>query len=280
MSNALALHAPTDTRFIPVGVHDIKPKKSENLFAKLLPEKSHILAATTISCGLVVDFFLPSPLAVCARKCAWLALAYLSYKNRKHLWYELSLAFIYSLEKIKRISGHRWYNEITPQIILGAIPLKNLSHEEDMNGVGVRAVLSLLEDHEAHTVSMVGDPVLKSDWENRAVTYLQIPIQDLAAPSIDKIEAAVAFIKTQSENNKKTYIHCKAGRGRSATIVISYLMKHHAEEIGNFKLDKDFVEKAIKFVKTKRPQISLTRWQKQALKDYHSHLKKHQLLSS
>ena len=32
------------------------------------------------------------------------------------------------------------------------------------------------------------------------------------------------FIKEQIESGKKTYIHCKAGRGRSVTIAVGYLM--------------------------------------------------------
>ena len=46
-----------------------------------------------------------------------------------------------------------------------------------------------------------------------------------SAPTVDEIEKAVAFIKTFREKQQSVYVHCKAGRGRSAFLVVCYLVK-------------------------------------------------------
>ena len=56
------------------------------------------------------------------------------------------------------------------------------------------------------------------------ITQLHLPTLDYHRPSADDSARAVDFIKQQIEAGKKTYIHCKAGRGRSVTVVIGYLM--------------------------------------------------------
>ena len=39
------------------------------------------------------------------------------------------------------------------------------------------------------------------------------------------IQRGVAFIEEMNQNEKTVYVHCKAGRGRSTTLVACYLMK-------------------------------------------------------
>lgn len=46
------------------------------------------------------------------------------------------------------------------------------------------------------------------------------------APSLVDINQAVDFIHRNASSGKVTYIHCKAGRGRSTTIVLCYLVKY------------------------------------------------------
>jgi atypical dual specificity phosphatase len=44
------------------------------------------------------------------------------------------------------------------------------------------------------------------------------------APSLVDISRAVDFIHRNASCGRMTYIHCKAGRGRSTTIVLCYLV--------------------------------------------------------
>ena len=45
------------------------------------------------------------------------------------------------------------------------------------------------------------------------------------APSQEMLEEGVDFIFKNVQSNGKVYVHCKAGRSRSATLVGCYLMK-------------------------------------------------------
>jgi atypical dual specificity phosphatase len=54
-----------------------------------------------------------------------------------------------------------------------------------------------------------------------------------------------------------TYVHCKAGRGRSTTLVICYLIREMRMS----------PEKAYAFVRNKRPQVCLAEGQWNAVKE-------------
>lgn len=188
-------------------------------------------------------------------------------RQRKHLWYEISLA---STMLLVGLGCHTWYDKIHPHVILGAIPLHNQAHESEFSKRGIRAVLSLVEDHEAESSSIFSEPVVETEWQAHHIDFLRLPTADLTPPSIDKLKHAVAFIDRQAKANKITYVHCKAGRGRSATVVICYLLKHGSAGIVQYSAEPDMVKKAIAFVRHKRPQIYLTASQKLAIRTYYA----------
>jgi len=68
------------------------------------------------------------------------------------------------------------------------------------------------------------------------------------APSLVDINQAVDFIHRNASSGKVTYIHCKAGRGRSTTIVLCYLVKYK----------KMKPETAFEYVRSKRARVLLT----------------------
>ena len=45
------------------------------------------------------------------------------------------------------------------------------------------------------------------------------------APSQEMLRKGVEFIEEMNVNQSTVYVHCKAGRGRSTTLVACYLMK-------------------------------------------------------
>ena len=78
------------------------------------------------------------------------------------------------------------------------------------------------------------------------------------APSLVDISRAVDFIHRNASCGRMTYIHCKAGRGRSTTIVLCYLVKYKNMTPST----------AFEHVRSKRARVLLTRSQWRVLKGY------------
>ncbi|XP_026447567.1 putative dual specificity protein phosphatase DSP8 isoform X2 [Papaver somniferum] len=89
--------------------------------------------------------------------------------------------------------------------------------------------------------------------------HLVIPTRDyLFAPSFVDISRAVDFIHETASCGKVTYVHCKAGRGRSTTIVLCYLV-HYKQMTPSA---------AFEYVRFRRPRVLLAPSQWKAVQDY------------
>jgi atypical dual specificity phosphatase len=63
------------------------------------------------------------------------------------------------------------------------------------------------------------------EWNNHNVEFLQLSTRDIFdAPCQSKLLQGVQFIKKFKNADSSVYVHCKAGRTRSATLVGCYLM--------------------------------------------------------
>jgi atypical dual specificity phosphatase len=88
--------------------------------------------------------------------------------------------------------------------------------------------------------------------------HLWIPVIDMCAPTCEQIIEGVGWIEDQLLADRVIYIHCAAGVGRSATLLASWYIYAHGVT----------VSQALHRLKTRRPQVSLTRRQIQRLRDY------------
>lgn len=77
--------------------------------------------------------------------------------------------------------------------------------------------------------------------------YHCIPVLDNGCPSPDQLRAGVAWLK-ENHGPGPVYVHCAAGHGRSATVVIAYLLSIGAVYS---------VEEGIALLKSKRPGVYL-----------------------
>ncbi|WKX98134.1 hypothetical protein Q1695_013655 [Nippostrongylus brasiliensis] len=90
--------------------------------------------------------------------------------------------------------------------------------------------------------------VQKKDWEAAGVSVHSIPMTDFFGSAARvQIDSAVCFIENVSKEGKSVYVHCKAGRTRSATVAVCYLMKSR-NWLPNV---------AMEYLKSKRPQTVL-----------------------
>ncbi|KAG0724133.1 Phosphatidylglycerophosphatase and protein-tyrosine phosphatase 1 [Chionoecetes opilio] len=103
------------------------------------------------------------------------------------------------------------------------------------------------------------------EWDAVGVQFLQLSTTDIfEAPSQDKLRRGVAFIAAVAGGGEgqqgAVYVHCKAGRTRSATLVACYLMAKY----------KWSPEKAVAHIAAARPHIWLGPKQHQALATFHA----------
>jgi protein-tyrosine phosphatase len=189
----------------------------------------------------------------------FIGIAAIAIVKRKQLFYEISLAYNF-INHI--ISPEKWpvYNKITDNLFLGRLPLKNRDdHRIMIDQENIGAVLSVVEYFENHSLGILSDPVVPEDWATLGIDHRQIETPDFCPLSVQNIERGVNFIEEEIKKGKKVYVHCKAGRSRSAAIIVSYLIK-----------SKQFntVEEAINYVKEKRSLISLKQSKIDSIKEY------------
>lgn len=127
-----------------------------------------------------------------------------------------------------------WWDRIDSHVVLGAFPFARdvpaLAEE------GVAAVVNTCEEYAGPT----------EQYRKYQIEQMRMPTIDFTHPSYEDVCRAVEFIERQIDNGKTVYIHCKAGRGRSATVAICWLMK--AKQIS--------AEEAQAWLTEKRPHVN------------------------
>ena len=124
-----------------------------------------------------------------------------------------TLAWNYTLAKIFRVRN--WWDRIgDTNVIVGAYPFA--SEVPAMHEAGVRAVVNTCEEY--------AGPV--AAYEQYQIEQLRIPTTDFTHPRLGDVTRAVEFVQEHVKRGEVVYIHCKAGRARSATVALCWLMKY------------------------------------------------------
>lgn len=222
-----------------------KLKKHEIIVASVF--KRILLSPLVWTAAAVVTLAVLAPWDIAAAGIA--LVAGVAIACRKRLIYETSLSYGYLRNKL---SPDKWpsYSKINDSLILGRLPLKNTNDHILLKEEGVGAILSLVEGFENKSLGLLSDPVTPKDWESLGIDQLQIQTADFSPLTTDSIKKGVEYIEKQQALGKKVYVHCKAGRTRSAAVIVAHLRKKHPEQ---FKT----VEESVQFVKEKRPFIKL-----------------------
>ncbi|KAJ6400229.1 hypothetical protein OIU84_015808 [Salix udensis] len=157
---------------------------------------------------------------------------------------------LYNVLRNKIQSEFRWWDRVDQFILLGAVPFP--TDVPRLKRLGVSGVVTLNESYETL--------VPTSLYHAYDIDHLVIPTRDyMFAPSITDICQAVDFIHENASLGKTTYVHCKAGRGRSTTIVLCYLVEHRHMT----------PKSAYEYVRSIRPRVLLASSQWQAVQDYY-----------
>ncbi|KAI8885545.1 phosphatases II, partial [Backusella circina FSU 941] len=109
------------------------------------------------------------------------------------------------------ITGWRWYNRIDARLILGALPtpsqIKKLHAVENVSTI----------------INMCAEfPGYERLYHELNIKQIRLETPDFTLPTLHSIHAAINEI---NQSSSSVYLHCKAGRGRSAAIALCYLMR-------------------------------------------------------
>ena len=122
-----------------------------------------------------------------------------------------------------------WRDPIDDHVVLGAFPFsKDVS---ELAAEGVKAVVNTCEEYAGP----------QKEYARYGIEQMRMPTIDFTHPSFVDVNRAVDFIQENVDAGKTVYIHCKAGRGRSATVAICWLMK--SKQISADAAQKWLIEK-------------------------------------
>ncbi|CAG9464291.1 unnamed protein product [Pedinophyceae sp. YPF-701] len=149
----------------------------------------------------------------------------------------------------RSVVGDRSYiSVIDSTVLLGAVPLAG--HLDELREAGVRGILTLVEDAEVMVDS--------KQIEAGGFRQMHMPIVDMHSPAQDELVEAVRFLQSFAERGERALVHCRAGKGRSATVAVCYVA-------AQYEMD---AAQALRHVKHCRPQVSLTPPQKKAVAQF------------
>lgn len=145
-----------------------------------------------------------------------------------------------------------WWDIIDEHFVLGGAMM--FDDLDRLQGEGVAAVLNLCAER----------PDNRRQLHEAGLEYLWLPVVDVCPPSFDQIVQGIAWIEQQLQHNRTIYIHCAVGVGRSATLLACWFL--YAQQMN--------VAEAIRFLKSRRPQVGLTRIQVRRLEAFEGWLGK------
>lgn len=128
---------------------------------------------------------------------------------------------------------------ILPSFLFLGPEIVTESDVQQLVSLGVRRILNVAVECEAESHLRLRD---------RFEKYLQLPLRDCVdeANVISSVRQACAFLDDARLHSSPTYVHCRAGKSRSATVVLGYLIHANA---WTFK-------RSYAYVSERRPGIS------------------------
>ncbi|KAK9862652.1 hypothetical protein WJX84_005244 [Apatococcus fuscideae] len=160
-------------------------------------------------------------------------------------------SLLWNLARSRLQADWHWWDQITPTVLLGALPFESMLAE--LSSQGVKAVVTLNEDFEVFISS--------DKYKELGFDHLHLPTVDfLFAPVLSDLHKGVDFIQGHCKRGGQVYVHCKAGRGRSTTLVMCYLIRCCSMT----------PENALTHIQIRRPQVCLAPGQWAAILDFHA----------
>ncbi|XP_034049224.1 phosphatidylglycerophosphatase and protein-tyrosine phosphatase 1 [Thalassophryne amazonica] len=123
---------------------------------------------------------------------------------------------------MEKVSSRRWFDRVDETVVLGALPFRSMI-KQLVEGENVRGVITMNEEYETKYFCLSAE-----EWHAAGVEQLRLSTVDLTGvPSLENLHRGVEFILQHREQGNGVYVHCKAGRSRSATMAAAYLIRLH-----------------------------------------------------
>ena len=161
-----------------------------------------------------------------------------------------------------------WFDEIElkreeyreSQLFLGALPILygEIDHIKELTSIGVDSILSLVEPFEISPTVDWFYPVSQKNWADLRVKQALFETPDFQPVSLDLLEKSADYIHSELSRGSRLYVHCKSGKGRSASAVIAFFMKY---------LNMPFLDAKL-YVSAQRPAVHLNRGQTNSLLEF------------
>lgn len=170
----------------------------------------------------------------------------------------------------KRPSGRRsiWgWLLLGPYFLLNAATFcayRLLSHEPPYTQVAPKLFFGRrLSKRETEAVGWAGVLDLAGEFsEARPLRtlrgYLSLPVLDATAPTAEQLRSAVVWIE-RAVGSGPVYVHCALGHGRSACVVVAYLLETRAVAT---------VTEGVELLQSVRPGVRLHKAQRRAIRAF------------
>lgn len=114
------------------------------------------------------------------------------------------------------LTVRRWWDRVDDHVVLGALPFGR--DVGSLHELGVRGVVNTCKEY--------AGPILA--YQQRGIEHLRVPTIDFTPPTLQQVDEGLTLMRRMATDGHSTYVHCKAGRGRSATIVMCWLIEQHS----------------------------------------------------
>lgn len=172
---------------------------------------------------------------------------------------KFTLTRIFSNAK-NAVKGFKTWSEILEgKLYLGMIPTKEMADEIKSKIKNLKLVVSAVEPFELEGGLSLDEFETPTGWNQRNVDHHWVVIKDFGANiSNEKLYDTLKQMHQVISEGGAVYVHCKAGVGRSAMIVLAYLAIYETnlefndipEELLNI-----YLKSKLNYLLDKRPQV-------------------------
>ncbi|XP_031704565.1 phosphatidylglycerophosphatase and protein-tyrosine phosphatase 1 [Anarrhichthys ocellatus] len=123
---------------------------------------------------------------------------------------------------MEKVTSRRWFDRVDETVLLGALPFRS-DTKQLVETENIRGVITMNEEYETKYFCNSAE-----EWRAAGVEQLRLSTVDLTGvPSLENLCRGVEFALQHREQGSSVYVHCKAGRSRSATMAAAYLIRLH-----------------------------------------------------